>query len=259
MSNEPDDASSPEGKKQAGLTRWLQSFLPEQWTASNSSSPPATSLSAAHLLQRAARCYALAQWDDDACRVCEQLGYYVKAAQYHERQGRWVQAAQLYSRAAQWPNAARCYLKCNHPAEAAECLLRSGDSLRAAWYLAELAHHFIRAESIARNFERKSGIDELTVDLIIARCHAGTGAHADGARRLIAGLGRLGQPRTAAYLVDWALAVAEALHRPDLVALVYAAAIDSGYSNAVDRWRQWSAQRIGCAFILPPDTHEMTS
>ena len=122
------------------------------------------------LLQKAARCYAIAGWADDACRMFEELGDDRHAAPYHEQQGRWEQAARCYARAGEWQNAARCYLRCDQPDEAAECLSKAGQIQQAAWVWADQAHRFRRAESAVRGIVPESDADRLAVELIMARC-----------------------------------------------------------------------------------------
>jgi hypothetical protein len=204
-----------------------------------------------HLLRQAAKCYVEAQWADDACRVFEQVGNFARAAYYHEKQSRWARAAHFYALAGQWRSAARCYLLCDSPVEAADCLLRVNQPLNAAWYLSHLAHHFVRAESVARTVIPASRAEKLGIDLVVARCQAGTGAHGRAARELRSIVEQFGELLTMPHLIEWALAVAEALRRPDLTALVYAAAVNSGVPDASEKWQQWSAQMLGSKIILP--------
>jgi hypothetical protein len=235
------------------------------------------------LLHRAARCYRAAGLADDACRCFEQAGDPVTAARLHEQQQRWEQAANGYTAGGAWAEAARCWLRCHRPAEAADCLGKAGDPLRAAWVLADQARLYRRARSLLRQVADETGTTQLGVALVRARCDAGTGAHESAARGLRHVLDRLRQPASqpsrpstggaeepgrpaaapagprrpavvgvhAVELTEWALAVAEALHRPDLAVLTHAAATAAGLPNAEQNWEQWAVAILGDATGVP--------
>lgn len=254
MSNERDDP--PGNRNRPGrMARWLQSFAPARPARGVGQVRLVSSAEEERLLKKAAICYVTAGWDEDACRLFEHLNIPTRAAYHHERLGRWEQAANCYARVGRWSNAARCYLNCNRPVEAAACLLRDGQSLLAAWYLADLAHQFIRARSIVSTFRVTSPADECALNLIVARCLSGTGAPAEAARRLRSVLEWLSQGPAKPDLIEWALSVAQALRRPDMTALVYAAAVNSGALGAGEKWQRWAAETLGTEFILPLREH----
>jgi hypothetical protein len=236
------------------------------------------------LLHRAARCYLAAGLADDACRCFEGAGDAVAAARLHEQQQRWEPAATGYAAAGAWADAARCWLRCARPAAAADCLVKAGDPLRAAWVFADQAGLHGRARSLLAQVADESAGAQLGAELVRARCEAGTGAHDPAARRLRHVLDRLREPpaaparpatagaeeegrRAAAArdgprrpavvgvhtgeLIDWALAVAEALRRPDLGVLTHAAATAVGMPGAEQRWERWALATLGDAAGVP--------
>lgn len=209
---------------------------------------------AASLLEKARQCYLAAGWLDDACRLSEQLGDHARAGQLHERQERWEAAAEAYVRAGLWREAARCFERCGRTRDAAECLLKAGEPLAASWLLAETAHRFAHAREIAEQIVPTSPPEELLRTLVVARCEAGTGEHPAAARRLrraMADLGRLEGALERRRVEDWAVAVAQSLRRPDLTALVYAAAFAAGNVGAAERWEIWARQSLGDASGVP--------
>jgi len=253
MSDQPDNRSGSSGVS-GRLASWLESIaskLPVKTGRRRRIAPPP----APELLHQAARCYANARWDDDACRVFEQLGEDRRAAHFHELQERWEQAAACYARAGDWQGAARCYLRDNRPLDAAECLMKAGQTLQAAWTLADLAHHFRRAEFTARQFAAESVPDRLAVELIIARCEAGAGSSTEAAKRLKGAVTQFRDlpvdPRRQ-QLNEWAFVVAEALHRPDLMATIHAASVTSGLLRASEQWERWAMEFFGDTTGVPP-------
>ncbi len=62
---------------------------------------------------------------------------------------------------------------------------------------------------------------------------------------------RLAKPGSLARHFDWLLAVAESISRPDLTALVFAAAHQAGVPDAHQRWRIWSGKALGDVAGVP--------
>lgn len=239
---------------------WLQSLAPDRAAGDVSERAPSTEVGL-ELLQMAARCYAAAGWAGDACRVFEQLGDDRNAAAYHEQLGRWRQAALCYARASDWQSAARCYSRCNLHDDAAECLLRAGQTLQAAWMWADLAHRYVRAEAAVREAALESEADRVAVELILARCDAGRGSPTEASRRLRQAVSQfpdLPPDANRRRLYDWAFAVAEALQRPDLTALIHAAAVSSGIPRAHEQWESWATGTLGDATGVPRSEDEST-
>ncbi|HLX10923.1 MAG TPA: hypothetical protein VKY89_23945 [Thermoanaerobaculia bacterium] len=206
------------------------------------------------LLEKARQCYLAAGWLVDACRLSENLGDHARAAQLNERLGRVEAAAEAYARAGLWRDAARCFESCGRPREAAECLVESGEFLAASWLLADRAHRFAHAREVAARLEPASPAEALLRDLVVARCEQGGGEPAAAARRLrqaAAGLGRIEGVQERLRAEQWALAVGQSLRRPDLVAMVYAAAYTAGNPGAEERWEIWARDALGDASGVP--------
>ena len=51
----------------------------------------------------------------------------------------------------------------------------------------------------------------------------------------------------------WAVLTAEAMRRPDLVALIFAAAVRGLRPEARERWDEWSSRVLLVPLVLPPD------
>ncbi len=243
------------GRLSQRLTRWLSSLVPRQAEEPRAAPPIATlaSIPAAEILRRAAACYNRAGWEEDACRLYEQVGDERHAAAFHERLGRHERAARGYERVGEWRDAARCYLLCERPDEAAECQLKAGDVIEAAWTLAHLAHRFGRAEALAAQFSANSESDHLAVNLILARCDAGAQRSSEAAQRLHASVQPLrGLSDVRRFpLFQWTFAIADVLRRPDLSAILHAAAVSAGLPQAGERWEEWALNTLGDAAGVP--------
>ncbi|MFO1433410.1 MAG: hypothetical protein U1F76_25490 [Candidatus Competibacteraceae bacterium] len=206
------------------------------------------------LLRRAANCYLGADQVDDACRCFEQLSDDALAARLHERQGRFLQAAQGYERAGNWTDAARCYQRCELPNEAAACLLRAGDRWQAAWLLADRAGRWQRARLLAQELTPTTRVENLALELLLARCEAAGTQPRTAATRLQRVLQRLSEVPTGAerrQLESWAFAVADCLRRPDLIATLHAAAVVAGMPGASKRWENWALSSLGDTTGIP--------
>jgi hypothetical protein len=60
-------------------------------------------------------------------------------------------------------------------------------------------------------------------------------------------------------LESWAVAVAEAMSRPDLVALIFAAAVRGGHIQAAERWDTWSRHFLEVPLQLPDAADDATA
>lgn len=243
------EPSSPPGRElPESLTRWLRGLHVQDFSAPGPASEPPVSQQSAGLLQRAAQCYARAGWTPEAGRAFERMGDHARAASCHEQMGHWDEAARAYSRASEWESAARCWLRGDRPEDAAECLHKAGQTIEAAWLLADRAGRFGQASDLVGEGLPDEPLDRVAVELIRARCDAGQRPHhARGARRLrdvIAQLAGLTDSRRA-RLFERAFAVAEALGRPDLAALLHATAVSSRLPGATAHWDRWAEDRLG--------------
>jgi tetratricopeptide (TPR) repeat protein len=206
------------------------------------------------LLAKASRCYLAAGWADDACRLLEDLANHQAAARLYEQSRRWERAAIQYGLAQDWQGAARCYLSLGQPDLAGDALIKAGDLLHAAWILAEHAHLFERARNVLATFAPEVETQRLAVDLVLARCDAGTGAPPEASRRLAyaaLGLRELRPGPDRSRVEEWALAVGDALERWDLIALVHAAAVTAGVPGATTRWESWALKTFNDSTGIP--------
>ena len=191
------------------------------------------------LLRKAIYCYQQVGMMDDVCRCLEKLGDYLAAARIHEQQQRWLPAAEAYRQAQAWLDAARCYWQCEHSfaEEAAECFVKAGERLQAAWAYAEGAQRFYRARLVLQQTPIETIVEEVSRDLILARCEAGTGSAQKAGFFVHNVLTRfpelpLGYRQR---IENWAVTVAQHLSRFDLVATVYAIA-EQGTLTLSDTW-----------------------
>jgi hypothetical protein len=259
VSSAPDPSESRDGTTRP-FGQWLRDLIgrrPAPDGRRPAAAPPSAGDSAEHL-RRAAECYARAGWDEDVCRVYGGLGDDRRAAPYLERLGRWAQAAGCYERVTQWNDAARCHVQAERFDDAADCLLKAGEALQAAWLLADRAHRYRRAEIEVGRAADRTDHDRLAKELILARCEAATGDEERAVGRLRDVTERLrtlpaDAPR--GTLLDWGLVVAERLRRPDLTALLFAAAVAAGLHKAEERWEAWALEVLGDAtgVPLPPE------
>jgi tetratricopeptide (TPR) repeat protein len=204
--------------------------------------------------RRAADGYRRAGLLDDACRCFEQLEDARQAALLHERRGRWARAAAWYERIPAWEDAARCHTWDGQGEAAARCWSRAGDRLRAGWALAEQARRFAQARDLLREFTPVEAGEALGLELVLARCQAGMGGHhaaASGLRNVIQQFARVETVADQQRLETWAVRLADVLQRPDLAALVYAAALQAGIPGAVERWARWAQGTLGDTTGVP--------
>lgn len=198
------------------------------------------------LLEAAARCYLRAGDPGDACRCFEAMGAWGEAASLHENAGRVREAALAYERAQRFLDAARCYRASAQPEGEARCLLHAGETLRAAWILAHELGRVHEAQALATGIAAGSAEEQAAALLVIARCEASRGDRSVAARKLreasalLRGIA-VGSPWH--RLADWALALCEALRRPDLAALVLTTTPQGSAAEVV--WDQWAQRTFG--------------
>ena len=197
----------------------VQSLKKDSITNKNSASIPAV-----ELLQRAARCYVIEGWADDACRLFDTLGDDRSAAPYHERLGRFYVAAQCYYRVSEWQNAARCFLKCDQKKEAALCLEKCGETIQAGWIWANDVHQYYHARNLIQNFAPQNITDEIAAELILTRCDAGLDSFDQAGKKLRKVIVRIFETENQAQFStfkDWMLVIADTIGRPDLYGYVF--------------------------------------
>jgi tetratricopeptide (TPR) repeat protein len=230
-----------------GLSKWLKKLSFNRKSSKHHASHYHQA-SQGELMQRAARCYALAGWNADACRMFVQLGDDRHAAAYFEKLGQYQRAGECYSRVAEWLNAARCFMQCHLKDQAASCYDKAGDRIQASWMWAHDVHHYQKALALVSQIEATSDTDRLFVQLIQARCDAGTARHSHAAKKLhqcIAQLESMPPDMHQHQAYDWCMAIAQHLNRPDLMALIHATALTCHRPNAQENWETWAKDVLG--------------
>ena len=195
-------------------------------------------------LHRAASCYLRAGLVPDAARCFRDGGAYERAAQTWESIGVFDEAAHDYVAAglaelAGWlladelsdADGARSALA--QPEPPPEVRLISGAGQR------ELRRHLVEARCVLLDApsspDRESTVVAVVEDVM---------AHLAG---------RPAPPRDP-LLEPWAVALTEALNRPDLTACVFASAVRGQWVGAEERWDAWSRRRLHVPLVLsPPD------
>jgi hypothetical protein len=159
-------------------------------------------------------------------------------------------------------------------ADAAIDYAAAGRTIRAAWILvhelgqAEAARDVLTPPATdgppaASADAAGSGTSEETAELlrriVLARCDVADGRDPGDALAVLDDvMSRLEQASPAWHVPElepWAIAVAEAMTRLDLVALIFAAAVRAGRFQAAERWDEWSRRVLGVPLQLPdPDS-----
>ncbi len=223
----------------------------------------------APLLDRAASCYLRVGQVAEAARCYREAGYFARSADLFARIGRYRDAATDYAAAglihiAAWvlvhnlndPTAARASLAPD-PGDPAD-LVDPGGQIDPA----DLAGLADPVESAVGSM-----FDALERRLVSARCDVADRlpyrrilpvladvqamlAEASAAGRSAA---EPAWPANAASrrIEEWAVALAEAAHRYDQVALVFAAAVRGVRPGAEQRWAEWSARVLHTELTLP--------
>jgi tetratricopeptide (TPR) repeat protein len=198
------------------------------------------------LWESAARCYVQAGEPLAACRCLERAGRHSEAAALYEAAGAWREAAQSHARAGAHRAAAHCYEAVEAWAEAAQSYEAAGDLTDAAWLLAHaLGWHANALQLLDARPAAEPG-EAVGAALVRARCDAASGRSRQAARALAAALARAGDvPEVArSRLRTWAVAVADALGRPDLGASAHAA-LGRGSADDVRAWEAWAQRVLG--------------
>lgn len=203
-----------------------------------------------------------------------------RAATCYRRAGHLDDAARCYRGATLHREAAAVWESLGVLAEAATDLTAAGQPERAAWLLAHRLGEATRARELLAHEppsspppsspSSSSGNDReaaaatdrvrgLLRALVLARCDVtDAGADAPPPPTALAALDtvmdELDGPTPAGPdhdLEDRAVELAEAIRRPDLAALIFAAAVRGGRHGAAERWDTWSQETLGVALVLP--------
>jgi hypothetical protein len=188
-----------------------------------------------------------------------------RAASCYTRGGWLHEAARCYRAAGSHQDAARTWESAGALAEAAADFVAAGLAERAGWLL---VHHLgdpsaARAAVAAPAPERPeagrpTASAPLLRRLVLARCDVADGG-ADGRPRetldeVMDRLADRGLGWLDPDIETWAVLTAEAMRRPDLVALIFAAAVRGHRPGAGARWDEWSSTALLVPLVLPPDT-----
>jgi hypothetical protein len=203
------------------------------------------------LLEAAARCYLRGGAPEGACSCFDRIGAWAEAASLHESAGRSREAADRYEKAQRWIDAARCHRASGDFAGEARCLERAGARIRAAWVLAHDLGQAHQAQVLVQDAWNEDDTIILGEDAVVrARCLVVLGERRAAALMLRAAL-RLIREHTGfvpLWLSGWALAVAEALRRPDLAAEILTM---EQSPEAEPLWDAWAQRTFGEA-VAPP-------
>jgi tetratricopeptide (TPR) repeat protein len=211
------------------------------------------------MLQRAGRCYAAAGWMGDAGRVFERAGDFRSAAAYYEQGQSWLFAGRCYACGGVWKDAARCFVRCNEWEEAAQCLEKAGEVVEAAWLWAHRLHRFQHARVLAERVKPAKDEERMAGELVLARCEVGLDRAGQAAGRLkgvVSELATFSVGWERQRLDEWALEVAQLLRRPDITAMIHAAAVAAKVPGAVDKWEAWAMEELGDASGIPGEKIE---
>jgi hypothetical protein len=185
-------------------------------------------------------------------------GCYLRAGLPHE-------AARCYRDAGAHELAARTWESIHAYAEAAEDYVVAGLPELAGWLLAhelgdaDSARAALAAPATEARPLHLSGDPALRRRLVEARCDVlvveSTTESWDGLVALDDVQTHLAaeSPLFDHLLEPWAVALTEALDRPDLTACVFAAAVRGLRRGAVERWDAWSRRRLRVPLVLPAE------
>jgi hypothetical protein len=214
----------------------------------------------AALLSRAAECYRRAGLPVDAARCYRAAGMYRHAAQAWERLEAFTEAARDYAAAGAHEEAAWILVHQLGDARAARIQIAAaqeaaGQAQAATGQAADGQAAGGQAQAAAELSDVTRRATQLRRRLILARCDAAEGADRAGALATLDEVTRHlehdTQPLGPVSIEQLAVAVAEALGRPDLVALLFAAAVRAGRYQAARRWDEWSRRVLGVPLVLP--------
>jgi hypothetical protein len=191
----------------------------------------------------------------------------------------YTRAADCYEQAGLLLDAARCHRAAGAFRRAGDLLLRLGVYRQAAqdyadgdlrelagWVLVHHAGDPVAARVMAmplkssalRKMASYLGLEPveqgLREQLVLARCElaegAGPGAVLPVLRTVCDELAREQAPYDR-FVEEWAVTLAECVHRYDQVALVFAAAVRGGRLGAERRWQDWASRVLGTQLCLP--------
>ncbi|GAA3250421.1 hypothetical protein ACFO1B_40135 [Dactylosporangium siamense] len=183
---------------------------------------------------------------------------WASAARNYEAAGLLQEAARCHHRAGSLRRAVDLYAELGLHHEAATVLAENGNAVGGAWRLAHHAHDPAAARLMLRRAPGPAG--RLLHRLVSARCDLLDGVSEtvvtdalDAAQDLLDG----GPPDDAQRIESWAVLLAEEIRRPDLVALVFAAAVRGDRQGAAQRWQVWAQRRYGMRIVVAEPAHDV--
>jgi hypothetical protein len=193
------------------------------------------------LLDRAGTCYARAGLLVEAARCYREAGSFRRAADLWESLGQLREAAQDYGRAGLFDTAA--WILAHHLGDvaAARQQLVEADRDGAHTPTGTPPAGVPRAVALRRR-------------LVGARCDVAGRSRPDEVLHVledVAGYLAARDPLFDPVVEQRAVAVADAIPRPDLSALLFAASVRGGHQGAADRWDDWSRQHLQVPLVLP--------
>lgn len=209
-----------------------------------------------HLLVQAALCYVQAGWPAEAARCRDLAGEPVAAAELYRQAGDLVKAAGCYRRAGLVEEAADCLIALGRPAAAADLWAEAGRPLEAGWLMAVDASQPQRARGLLATADPAGSGEELRLGLALAVCEAvksRPGRVATVLRSIEERLSSVTPASEQARLVRWAVRAADHVTRPDLAAMMFAAAYRCRLRGTTERWREWARTAIGGTAGIPDE------
>ena len=202
------------------------------------------------LLTRAAGCYERAGVPLDAVRCYRAAGNYRPAAQIWENLGAFQEAARDYAAAGAHEVAAWIYAHHVGDTPAARAELAAAEAAAEA-----TPGRPGPAADAATPPTAATRAAQLRRRVIQARCNAAENVAGTETlailREVMQYLEQGREPLDLARVEERAVQVAEVMNRPDLVALLFAAAVRGGRYQAAERWNAWSLRVLGVPLLLP--------
>lgn len=166
-----------------------------------------------------------------------QAGFVAEAARCYRLAGGYRRAADLYASLEDYEEAAFDYERSGLPELGAWLLVHRADDVPAARrMLAKLTVVPAEGEPPEQPLRRR---------LVLARCELAAGALPHTILPVIDDVcAQLADPATHhdRFTEEWAVALAESVHRYDQVALVFAASVRGHRFGAAQRWNAWAAR-----------------
>ncbi len=162
-------------------------------------------------------------------------------------------AIACYEKAGQIEDMCRCLKALGEYDQAAVLYEQNNEPWQAAWMYAQEAHLFYQARYRVKQTPVNGLADELSRDLILARCEAEIGSKSQAGLTISKVIKQFPQlPFIHRQRIEeWAVLVAQRLGRFDLVATTYAIAYTTGTPESEIRWEAWALSTLFDATGVP--------